>query len=132
MCIADWNKNEIKELRLKYKIIEKYLLTEGIKDDENEIKETVEKIRKILNKLNIVIKENDIIRIINFGFTKHVLGIKFMNIRDQDCEPLSQLMEIIQDIKKRNNKCKVCGKKGHYYIEEYSDNRSEENMNKHM
>ena len=24
MCIIDWNKNEIKELRLKYRIIEKY------------------------------------------------------------------------------------------------------------
>ncbi|PKY37930.1 hypothetical protein RhiirA4_450851 [Rhizophagus irregularis] len=92
MCIADWNKNEIKELRLKYKIIEEYLLTEGIKDDKNEIKETVEKIRKILNKSDIGITEDDIIRIINFGFSKHVLGIKFMNIRHQDCEPLSQLI----------------------------------------
>jgi hypothetical protein len=24
MCIADWNKNEIKELRLKYRLIDKY------------------------------------------------------------------------------------------------------------
>ncbi|CAB4424279.1 unnamed protein product [Rhizophagus irregularis] len=24
MCIADWDKNEIKELRLKYRLIEKY------------------------------------------------------------------------------------------------------------
>jgi hypothetical protein len=95
MCIADWNKYEIRELRLKYKIIEEYLLTEGIKNDKNEIKETVEKIRKILNKSDIGITEDDIIRIINFGFSKHVLGIKFMNIRNQDCEPLSQLVKII-------------------------------------
>jgi hypothetical protein len=31
MCIADWNKNEIKELRLKYGLIEKYL---EVKDNE--------------------------------------------------------------------------------------------------
>ena len=49
MCIADQNKNEIKELRLKYRIIEKYSLIKGVKDDENEIKETVKRIKEILN-----------------------------------------------------------------------------------
>jgi hypothetical protein len=51
MCIADWNKNKIKELRLKYRIIEKYSLIKEIKDDENKIKETVRRIKEILNEL---------------------------------------------------------------------------------
>ena len=40
MYIADWDKNEIKELRLKYGLIEKY---SEIRDDEGKIKETVRK-----------------------------------------------------------------------------------------
>src|SRR6185369_12628180 len=71
MCIADWDKNEIKELRLKYRLIEKY---SEIKDDEDIIKEAVRKIKKILNKSGIRITEDDIIRKVKFGFTKYVLG----------------------------------------------------------
>ncbi|PKY62493.1 hypothetical protein RhiirA4_489045 [Rhizophagus irregularis] len=49
MCIIDWNKNKIKELRLKYRITEKYSLIKEVKDDENKIKETVRRIKEILN-----------------------------------------------------------------------------------
>ena len=48
MCIADWNKNEIEELRLKYRLIEKY---SEVKDDENVMKEAVRKIKEILNEI---------------------------------------------------------------------------------
>ena len=98
ICVADWDKNEIKELRLKYRLIEKY---SEVKDDEDIIKETVRKIMKILNKSGIWITEDDIIRKINFGFTKYVLGIEYGNIRDKDCEILSRLVGVIQNIKKK-------------------------------
>ncbi|PKY54277.1 hypothetical protein RhiirA4_472990, partial [Rhizophagus irregularis] len=114
MCVADWDKNEIKELRLKYRLIEKY---SEVKDDEEIIKETVRKIKKILNKSGIWITEDDIIRKINFGFTKYVLGIEYRNIRDKDCEILSRLVGVIRNIKKKNIECWICGKKGHYIKE---------------
>ncbi|PKY62115.1 hypothetical protein RhiirA4_488030, partial [Rhizophagus irregularis] len=69
MCIADWNKNEIKDLRLKYRLIEEYSSTTEVKDDENEIKEAVRKIKKILNKSGVWITEDEIVGKINFGFT---------------------------------------------------------------
>ena len=118
MCIADWNKNEIKELRLKYRLIEKY---SEVKSDEDIVKETVRKIKKILNKSGIWITEDDIIGKINFGFTKYVLGIEYKNIKDKDCEILSRLVGVIRNIKKKNIKCWTCGKKGHYVRECLND-----------
>jgi len=94
--------------------LDKYSLTKGDENDENKIKEIVKRIQEILNKSDIQITKNNIIRRINFGVTKYVLGIDFMNIGDQDCELLSQLVEIIMNIKRKNNECKVCSEKGHY------------------
>jgi len=74
MCIADWDRNEIKELRLKYRLIEKY---SEVKDDENEIKETVRKIKEILNRSDVWITEDDITRKVNWGFTRFILNMEF-------------------------------------------------------
>ncbi|PKY60631.1 hypothetical protein RhiirA4_519346 [Rhizophagus irregularis] len=117
MCIVDWNKNEIKDLRLKYRLIEEYSSTTEVKDDENEIKEAVRKIKKILNKSGVWITEDEIVGKINFGFTKYVLGIEYRNIKDKDCEILSRLVGVIRNIKKKNIECWICGKKGHYIRE---------------
>ena len=84
-------------MRLKYRLIEKY---SEVKDDENEIKEAVRKIKKILNKSGVWITEDEIVGKINFGFTKYVLGIEYRNIKDKDCEILSRLVKVILNIKK--------------------------------
>ncbi|PKY51791.1 hypothetical protein RhiirA4_424770 [Rhizophagus irregularis] len=117
--IADWNKNEIKELRLKYRLIEKY---SEVKDDEN-VKETVKRIKEILNRWGVWITEDNIIRIVNWGFTKFILNIEFgEKIKSkEDGQKLTQLVEIIRNIKKRNNECKVCSKRGHYTKECLND-----------
>ncbi|CAB4438760.1 unnamed protein product [Rhizophagus irregularis] len=98
MCVADWDKNKIKELRLKYRLIEKY---SEVKDDEEIIKEAVRKIKKILNKSGVWITEDEIVGKINFGFTKYVLGIEYRNIKDKDCEILSRLVGVIRNIKRK-------------------------------
>ncbi|CAB4434539.1 unnamed protein product [Rhizophagus irregularis] len=123
MYIADWNKNEIKDLRLKYRLIEEYSSTTEVKDDENEIKEAVRKIKKILNKSGVWITEDEIVGKINFGFTKYVLEIEYRNIKDKDCEILSRLVGVIRNIKKKNIECWTCGKKGHY-VRECLDNQN--------
>jgi len=124
MCIADWDKNEIKELRLKYRLIEKY---SEVKDDENEIKETVRKIKEILNKSDERITEDDITRKVNWGFTKFILNIEFgEKIKsEEDGQKIIQLVEIIQDIKRRNVKCWICDERGHY-VKECVDDQEED------
>ncbi|CAB4418298.1 unnamed protein product [Rhizophagus irregularis] len=99
-----------------------------LNENDEEIRENaIKRIRKILNKCGIQMTEDEVMGTIRWGFTKYVFQIKFYdNIRLQESketERLSQLVETVRNIRKKNHICWVCNKKGHYMKECLEDQK---------
>ena len=102
-------------------------VTDSSKSDEEIKEDAIKRIRKILNKCGIQITEDEIMGTIRWGFTKYVFQVKFYdNIRLQEskeAERLSQLVETVENIRKKDHRCWICNKKGHYIKECLEDQK---------
>ena len=100
------------------------------KSDEEIRKDVIKRIEKILNKCSIQITEDEIMGIIRQGFTKYVFQVKFYdNIRLQEskeAERLGQLVETVKNIRKKDHRCWICNKKGHYSKECLEDQKQKQ------
>jgi len=95
--------------------------------DEETRKDVIKRIKKVLSKCGIQLTEDEIARAIRWGFIKYVFQDKFYdNIRLQEskeAERLVQLVEVVRNIRKKNHRCWICNKEGHYVHECLEDQK---------